>query len=99
MERTTFTVHDSQEDDDFAQPHRETDEHQDALGWILGEVGGLEALTRAVSEVRPAAVAIPDAATCANWFSSIRRHKLMSRPRARGIIESSSSSPPRAKIG
>jgi len=41
------------------------------LGWILGEAGGLEAMTTAVAQVRPGAVAVPDAATCANWFSSI----------------------------
>ncbi len=41
------------------------------LGWILGEAGGLSALTVAVAKVRPEAVAVPDAATCANWFSSI----------------------------
>jgi len=41
------------------------------LAWILGEAGGLAALTEAVRQARPEAVAVPDAATCANWFSSI----------------------------
>ena len=41
------------------------------LGWILGEAGGLSAVTVAAAKVRPEAVAVPDAATCANWFSSI----------------------------
>jgi Na+/proline symporter len=41
------------------------------LGWILSEAGGLAAMTAAVEKVRPEAVAVPDAATCANWFSSI----------------------------
>ena len=41
------------------------------LAWILGEAGGLSAMTAAVAKVRPQAVAVPDAATCANWFSSI----------------------------
>lgn len=41
------------------------------LSWLLGEAGGLGAVTRAVAVTRPEAVAVPDAATCANWFSSI----------------------------
>lgn len=41
------------------------------LAWLLATAGGLEAVTRAVQEVRPAAVAVPDAETCANWFSTI----------------------------
>ena len=41
------------------------------LGWVLGEAGGLGAVTRAVARVRPTAVAVPDAATCANWFSTV----------------------------
>jgi len=41
------------------------------LGWLLREAGGLSAMTAAVASARPAAVAVPDAATCANWFSSI----------------------------
>ncbi len=41
------------------------------LVWILGEAGGLESVSRSVAEARPSAVAIPDAATCANWFSTI----------------------------
>jgi Na+/proline symporter len=46
-----------------------------ALGFLvarlLGDFGGLGDLTRAVAAVRPAAVAVPDAAECANWFSSL----------------------------
>ncbi len=41
------------------------------LAWILGEAGGLEAVSRSVAAVRPEAVAVPDATTCANWFSTI----------------------------
>jgi Na+/proline symporter len=41
------------------------------LAWILGEAGGLEAVSRSVAATRPEAVAVPDAATCANWFSTI----------------------------
>jgi len=41
------------------------------LAWILAGAGGLGAVTRAVAEQRPAAVAVPDARTCANWFSTI----------------------------
>ncbi len=41
------------------------------LVWILSEAGGLEAVTRGVARVRPDAIAVPDAATCANWFSTI----------------------------
>ncbi len=39
--------------------------------WILGAAGGMEAVTRSVGELRPAAVAVPDAQTCASWFSTI----------------------------
>jgi Na+/proline symporter len=39
--------------------------------WLIGEAGGLEAITRSVALVRPEAVAVPDAAVCANWFSTI----------------------------
>ena len=41
------------------------------LHWIVGDSGGLQALTQAVAEVRPAAVTRPDALTCANWASSV----------------------------
>lgn len=41
------------------------------LTWLLRDAGGLSAMTAAVARVRPEAVAVPDAATCANWFSSI----------------------------
>lgn len=41
------------------------------LAWILSEAGGLAAVTAGVARARPDAVAIPDAATCANWFSTI----------------------------
>ncbi len=41
------------------------------LWWLVGTAGGLEAITDRVSEVRPTAVAVPDATVCANWFSSI----------------------------
>jgi Na+/proline symporter len=41
------------------------------LGWLLGEAGGLAAVTRAVAEARPEAVAVPPPAVRANWFSSI----------------------------
>jgi Na+/proline symporter len=39
--------------------------------WLLGEHGGLASLTRAVAAVRPGAVAVPDARTCAYWASSL----------------------------
>lgn len=41
------------------------------LMWILRGAGGLEAVTRAVAELRPDAVAVPDALTSAGWFSTI----------------------------
>jgi Na+/proline symporter len=41
------------------------------LIWIVSEAGGLEAVSRAAGRVRPQAIAVPDAATCANWFSTI----------------------------
>ena len=41
------------------------------LFWLIGDAGGLGAITRSVAQVRPDAVAVPDAATCANWFSTI----------------------------
>jgi len=41
------------------------------LAWLLDAAGGLGAITQSVTEVRPAAVALPDAAGMANWFSTI----------------------------
>ena len=41
------------------------------LAWILEGAGGMASVSRAVAELRPQAVAIPDAATCTNWFSTI----------------------------
>ena len=41
------------------------------LGWLLSGSGGMEQVTLEVARIRPAAVAVPDAAGCANWFSTI----------------------------
>ena len=41
------------------------------LGWLLAGSGGMEKVTLEVARVRPQAVAVPDAAGCANWFSTI----------------------------
>jgi len=41
------------------------------LGWLMSEAGGLADITRAVATRRPAAVAVPDAIVCINWFSTI----------------------------
>ncbi|MCH7866438.1 MAG: sodium:solute symporter family protein [Myxococcales bacterium] len=41
------------------------------FAWILGGSGGMGAVTLAVSELRPDAVAVPDAIVCAGWFSTI----------------------------
>jgi Na+/proline symporter len=41
------------------------------LAWLLGDAGGLAAVTRSVAQVRPSAIAVPDAAVCANWFSTL----------------------------
>ncbi len=41
------------------------------LVWLLGEAGGLGALTEQVLAIRPAAAVVPDALECANWASSI----------------------------
>ncbi len=41
------------------------------LAWLLDATGGLTSLTLAVAELRPEAVRVPDAATNANWFSTI----------------------------
>ena len=39
--------------------------------WLLSSEGGLAAVTETVARVRPEAVAVPDSATLANWFSTI----------------------------
>ncbi len=41
------------------------------LAWLLEVSGGLADATRAVAQLRPAAVGVPDAAECANWASSL----------------------------
>lgn len=41
------------------------------LFWLLDGSGGLSTVTLAVAEIRPAAVAVPDAVGVANWFSTI----------------------------
>jgi Na+/proline symporter len=41
------------------------------LAWLLGEAGGLGALTQQVLAIRPSAAVVPDALECANWASSI----------------------------
>lgn len=41
------------------------------LVWLLGESGGLEAITLAVAEKAPEKIATPTARMNANWFSSI----------------------------
>lgn len=41
------------------------------LGWLLSWSGGLGAMTQAVADARPSAVALPDAHGIANWFSTI----------------------------
>ncbi|MDH3213082.1 MAG: sodium:solute symporter family protein [Myxococcales bacterium] len=41
------------------------------LTWLLGESAGLGAMTGAIREVRPEAVAVPEARECANWASTI----------------------------
>ncbi|MFT5441237.1 MAG: Na+/proline symporter [Myxococcota bacterium] len=41
------------------------------FSWILNGAGGMETVTRTVAEMRPSAVAVPDAITCAGWFSTI----------------------------
>ncbi|MBW2424496.1 MAG: sodium:solute symporter family protein [Deltaproteobacteria bacterium] len=41
------------------------------LAWLLVEAGGLDRVTRAVADVRPEAVALPEGVVCANWFSTI----------------------------
>lgn len=41
------------------------------LVWLMGDGGGLASVTARVAEVRPTAVAIPDAEMCVNWFSTI----------------------------
>lgn len=41
------------------------------LGWLLGEAGGIGALTASIAAVRPDAVAVPDAEGIARWASTI----------------------------
>jgi len=41
------------------------------LAWLLSEAGGLEGITAAVREERPAVLAVPDTTSIANWFSTI----------------------------
>jgi SSS family transporter len=40
------------------------------LAWLLGEAGGLGAVTRQILEVRPEAARVPDATESANWMST-----------------------------
>jgi Na+/proline symporter len=39
--------------------------------WLVGEAGGLAAMTNGISEVRPAAVRVPDTVERVNWASTI----------------------------
>ncbi|MEE2665775.1 MAG: sodium:solute symporter family protein [Myxococcota bacterium] len=41
------------------------------LAWLLSEAGGLAGMTGSVAKVRPAVLAVPDATSVANWFSTI----------------------------
>jgi len=41
------------------------------LAWLLTGSGGMAQITQEVAEIRPEAVSIPDAQTCANWFSTL----------------------------
>ncbi len=41
------------------------------LAWLLGEAGGLAAVSEAIAVARPAAVRVPDATEQANWASTI----------------------------
>jgi Na+/proline symporter len=41
------------------------------LAWLVREAGGLGGISQAVAVARPSAVAVPDAASVANWFSTI----------------------------
>lgn len=41
------------------------------LFWLLHDAGGLASISRDVALVRPDAVAVPDATTVRNWFSTI----------------------------
>ncbi len=41
------------------------------LAWLLGESGGLGEITRQISVLRPAAVAVPDGNELRNWISTI----------------------------
>ncbi len=41
------------------------------LAWLVGDAGGLGAVTGGILEVRPEAARVPDARECSNWASSI----------------------------
>jgi Na+/proline symporter len=41
------------------------------FGWLLTEAGGLASISHAVAARRPAAVEVPSARVCVNWFSTI----------------------------
>lgn len=41
------------------------------LAWLMSDGGGLGNVTERVAAARPDAVAVPDAVTCSNWFSTI----------------------------
>ena len=41
------------------------------LFWLMGDGGGLANITERVAAVRPGALAVPDAETCINWFSTV----------------------------
>ena len=41
------------------------------LAWVLGEAGGVGALTQSIAAVRPDAVAVPDGPAIARWASTI----------------------------
>ncbi|MFP6655002.1 MAG: sodium:solute symporter family protein, partial [Myxococcota bacterium] len=41
------------------------------FSWLMGEAGGLSAITEAVAIRRPEAVQVPSLTVCLNWFSTI----------------------------
>jgi len=41
------------------------------MGWLLRETGGLGGVTQQVAALRPDAVQVPDARSCANWASTV----------------------------